>query len=523
MGDFQIYILQVNAGLLVFYLLYRMLFSRDTFLRIRRLFLFSIVMLAFVYPLISLASWLEQSNALPGIVVGYAELLTVVAPVAPLPAAEPSLFTWQQLPIWIWSGGSLVLTLRMLIQLAAICRLACQGKRQLWHHVPVIALPKMTAPFSFFGWIFVNPAHYEERELHEIVVHESAHVRQWHSLDMLLGEMLCIFFWFNPIVWLLRKEIRQNLEFLADEEVVNSGYNRKNYQYHLLRLSHQSTAVPIVNNFNVSQLKRRIMMMNKKKTSRIGLLKYAFLLPVTGLLILAGNAQAVTNLASRTGIQAVEKTTLYKGRVVDEQGKPLQGATIIIQGTSLGASTDQHGEFSIQASEGNTLCFSYVGKRTTEVICGDKANLKEVVLPNQPVELERMVVTGYVKTCQNTKSEDGEIFTAVEEMPVFKEGNVLAYLARIIKYPVLAQEKGIQGKVTVSFVIDKKGKVTNPQVVESVNQELDREALRVIKALPDWIPGKQRGVAVDVLYTLPIEFRLKSDAETSADLKKTDE
>ena len=126
---------------------------------------------------------------------------------------------------------------------------------------------------------------------------------------MLLGEILCIFFWFNPVVWLLRKEIRQNLEFLADEQVVNSGYNRKNYQYHLLRLSHQSTAVPIVNNFNVSQLKKRIIMMNKKKTSRIGLLKYAFLLPVTGLLILAGNARAVTDLASHTLIQAGGETS----------------------------------------------------------------------------------------------------------------------------------------------------------------------------------------------------------------------
>ena len=180
MEDFQIYILQVNAGLVVFYLLYRMLFSRDTFLRIRRLFLFSIVILAFVYPLISLASWLEQGNALSGMVVGYAEMLAVVTPVAPQPAAEQSLFTWQRFLIWIWSGGSLVLTLRMAVQLAGICRLAYQGKKQSCHHVPVIALPKITAPFSFFGWIFVNPAHYEERELHEIIVHESAHVRQWH-------------------------------------------------------------------------------------------------------------------------------------------------------------------------------------------------------------------------------------------------------------------------------------------------------------------------------------------------------
>ena len=166
------------------------------------------------------------------------------------------------------------------------------------------------------------------------------------------------------------------------------------------------------------------------------MLKYAFLLPVTGLLILAGNARAVTDLASHTLIQAGGETSLYKGRVVDEQGNPLQGATVIIKGTSLGASTDQDGEFSIQAGKGDTLYFSYVGKRTAEVICGDKANLKEVVLPKQPVELEGMVVVGYAKAGQNATSKEGEIFTAVEEMPVFKEGNVLAYMARMVKYPV---------------------------------------------------------------------------------------
>ena len=131
--------------------------------------------------------------------------------------------------------------------------------------------------------------------------------------------------------------------------------------------------------------------------------------------------------------------------------------------------------------------------------------------------------SGYAKAGQNATSKEGEIFTAVEEMPVFKEGNVLAYMARMVKYPVRAQEKGIQGKVIVSFVIDKAGRVTDPQVVRSVDQDLDREALRVVKALPDWIPGKQRGVAVDVFYTLPIEFRLQSDAETPAVSGKADE
>ena len=157
MEDFQIYILQVNAGLVVFYLLYRMLFSRDTFLRIRRLFLFSIVILAFVYPLISLVSWLEQGNALPGMVVGYAEMLAVVTPVAPQPAAEQSLFTWQRFLIWIWSGGSLVLTLRMAVQLAGICRFAYQGKKQSCHHVPVIARRLQLLSLSSVGFLTIRP------------------------------------------------------------------------------------------------------------------------------------------------------------------------------------------------------------------------------------------------------------------------------------------------------------------------------------------------------------------------------
>ena len=100
--------------------------------------------------------------------------------------------------------------------------------------------------------------------------------------------------------------------------------------------------------------------------------------------------------------------------------------------------------------------------------------------------MSQPVLIGYAKAGQNATSKEREIFTAVEEMPVFKEGNVLAYMARMVKYPVRAQEKGIQGKVIVSFVIDKAGRVTDPQVVRSVDQDLDREALRVVKALPDW-------------------------------------
>ncbi len=524
MEDFYVYILQVNIALVVFYLLFRLLFFRDTFLGIRRLFLFSVIFLAFVYPSISLSSWLEQRPVIPAVVISYAELVTVTAP--SIPVENGAVIVWQEMVMWIWGGGVLILFGRMLSQLGCILSMRINGRRMEWQGNGLIALPTETAPFSFFSWIFVNPDFYEEKDLQEIILHEKTHVRQLHSLDMLLSELLCIAFWFNPAVWLLRREIRQNLEFLADKQVVCSGCNRKNYQYHLLRLSHQLTAVPIVNNFNVSQLKKRIIMMNKKKTSRISLLKYALLLPVMALLILAGNAEVVAEIAHRAIPDEVSGTDQrsIKGRVVDIKGEPLPGVTVILHNTNIGVVTNDNGEYSLALSDqrSGTLIFSYVGKMTQSLPFDEKTKVLNVKMEGDNLQLDRVVVVGY--SSEKPKLREGEeVFVIVEEMPRFKEGNIQKFLARYVKYPVIAMESGIEGTVYVSFIIDKTGKVTAPQVVRSPDPSLSKEALRVIRLMPDWEPGKQRGKTVDVKYTMPIEFKLANVGETTMRVtKKTD-
>lgn len=516
MEDFYTYILQVNIALVVFYLLYRLLFVRDTFLGIRRLFLFSVIFLAFVYPVVSLSSWLEQQPVLPAVVIGYAELVAITA--SPIPVESEAGIAWQEIVMWIWGSGMLILFGRMLFQLGCILSMRIKGRRVEWEGDGLIALAEETAPFSFFSWIFVNPEYHEEKDLQEIILHEKTHVRQLHSVDMLLSELLCILFWFNPAVWLLRKEIRQNLEFLADKQVVRSGCNRKNYQYHLLRLSHQSTAVPIVNNFNVSQLKKRIIMMNKKKTSRISLLKYALLLPVTALLILAGNAEVVAEIAHRAipGNVAENNQRFIKGRVVDVKGEPLPGVTVILQNTSIGVVTNDNGEYSLALSDrkSGTLLFSYVGKMTESLPFDEKTKVLNAKMAGDNLQLDRVIVTGY-RTEKPKLKEGEEVFVVVEEMPRFKEGNVQKFLARYVKYPVLAMEAGVEGTVYVSFIIDKTGKVTEPQIVRSPDLSLSEEALRVIRLMPDWEPGKQRGKTVDVRYTMPIEFKLANVEETT--------
>lgn len=553
MSDSSLYILQVNAGLLLFWLLYKILFARDTFLKIRRFFLLTIILLSFLYPLISLSGWLEKKEPLQNAIVSYIEYFPTITVIAEEATTKIPLTTADIL-LRLWLVGTLLLLLWLLIRLTGIFRLVLRGKKEVWYETKVWVLGAPTAPFSFLGWIFVNPSEHDEKELQEIITHEKAHVKQHHSLDMLISEFLCATFWFNPAVWLVRYEIRQNLEFLADKDVVSSGYDRKNYQYHLLRLSHLSTMGSIVNNFNVSQLKKRIMMMNKKRTSRLGLIKYALLLPVTGLLVLSANASvvgeiaremvfpqmaevdaavSVENLSTPPRISSTEtarpsktvvaqnKNIIVKGRVLDEGNKPLAGVTVMILGTTSGSSTNDKGEFSIEMPEDAILCFSHVGKAAQKWVL-KKADKKIVEIKMQPAPamLEGIHVVGYATNNKPKQLEAGdkeEFFTVVEQMPVFPGENIQRFLAKNVRYPSIAIEQSIEGTVYVSFIVDKTGKVTQPKIVKSVDSSLDKEAIRVINLMPAWKPGKQRGKNVDVLYTIPIIFELekeKTDSKT---------
>lgn len=509
MEAFYIYIVKVNMAIAVFYFLYRMLFNRDTFLGIRRFFLLTIIGLAFTYPFITLSAWLESREPLQAVVIDYTNFFVA----AEAEVVAESVFTFENVLWGVYIAGFLFLTVRLAIQFISLLQMGMKGRRVEWSGTQVIALQEKTAPFSFFGWIFVNPACHDDRELEEIIAHEKAHVYQRHSLDMLAGEILCILFWFNPAVWLARYEIRQNLEFLADKDVVKSGYNRKNYQYHLLRLSHQSVATQIVNNFNVSQLKKRIAMMNKKKTSRLGLMKYALLLPVTGLLVLSGSAEAVIRVANKAvenALPAAEEVTM-KGRVIDENGKPMGGVSVIINSENIGTSTDSEGRFSIQGNEADVLVFSFVGKASQKVTIRDGGKDLEVIMRTVPTRLNDLVVVGYAQEKKSDKKVGEEtVFVVVEDMPSFPGGDreLMSFLARNVKYPVKSQENGVEGQVLVSFVVGKDGKVRDQKIVRGVDAALDKEALRVVGVMPDWKPGKQRGQAVDVMFTLPVDFRL---------------
>lgn len=285
----MLYLLQVNVGLILFYALYKLVCTRDTFFRSRRFILIVSLVLPFILPFIDVREWLESrdrmimlthfdySAVLPEIVVGSEAVET-----------GNRVFVLSEWIGYLYLAGVVVLLVRLAVQAFSLYRLIVRMPEKEINGVRVKCLNDPSGPFSFFGWIFMNPAAVKEDEINEILTHEMAHVKQYHSVDVLLAEMVSICCWMNPFAWLLKREVRLNLEFLADRKVMEAGFATKSYQYHLLGLAYNHK-YGLSNNFNFSHLKQRIIMMNKKKSNAAGHIKYAlFVLPAFALLV-AGN------------------------------------------------------------------------------------------------------------------------------------------------------------------------------------------------------------------------------------------
>ena len=285
----MLYLLQVNVGLILFYALYKLVCTRDTFFRSRRFILIVSLVLPFILPFIDVREWLESrdrmimlthfdySAVLPEIVVGSEAVET-----------GNRVFVLSEWIGYRYLAGVVALLVRLAVQAFSLYRLIVRMPEKEINGVCVKCLNDPSGPFSFFGWIFMNPAAVKEDEISEILTHEMAHVKQHHSVDVLLAEMVSICCWMNPFAWLLKREVRLNLEFLADRKVMEAGFATKSYQYHLLGLAYNHK-YGLSNNFNFSHLKQRIIMMNKKKSNAAGHIKYAlFVLPAFALLV-AGN------------------------------------------------------------------------------------------------------------------------------------------------------------------------------------------------------------------------------------------
>ena len=294
-----IYLLKVNVGIALFYAFYKLFCCRDTFFHWRRVALLSFLGISFLYPFLNIQHWVQEQPSMNELADYYATFIdmeeitvTETASTYPIPDALTLL-------TYIYLAGVVLLTLRFLIQLASIFRLVRKGQSVTVNGVRVISLSDEANPFSFFHWIFAYLPDLQGEGGKEILTHELTHVRQRHSIDVVFSELVNIVCWMNPFMWLMKAEIRLNLEYLADNKVAESLCNTKQYQFHLLGLANQNRQTGLYNHFNVSHLKNRIVMMNKKRTRTTGRIKYALFAPLTAALLLVSNIEAVARTTER--------------------------------------------------------------------------------------------------------------------------------------------------------------------------------------------------------------------------------
>lgn len=309
-----IYFLKVNLALALLYVCYRLLFREDTFFRLRRGVLLSIYLIAFLYPLPDLSGWLAGQTSVADIVSYYSVLLpkeTVTMPNHEITSTTGWKETGLTVMQLIWLAGASILLFRCLAELFTVCRLYKKCRKITLNGIRICLLPKDESSYSFFKWIFISPSQDYGEKLDDILVHERTHVRQWHSADILLSEIVCIICWINPFAWWLKKEISINHEFIADEQVMLSGFNKKEYQYHLIGMEQPNMAIAnLYNNFSVLPLKKRITMLNKKRTNSVRKVKYLALIPMAAGLLLLNNIDAMARVLNEKVTDVIQLPAL---------------------------------------------------------------------------------------------------------------------------------------------------------------------------------------------------------------------
>ena len=534
-----IYLLKVNAGIALFYAFYKLFCQRDTFFQWHRIALLSFLGISFLYPLFDIQDWVMEQPAIYELADYYTVLMSTeevtAAPVVYEAPQRPDLLT---IFTYLYYIGVIVMSVRFIIQLVSICHIRWKGQAVYLNGQRIISLPSEANPFSFFGWIFLYLPQLEEESQEEILMHEQTHARQWHSVDVIVSEIANIVCWFNPFSWLLKGEIRLNLEYLADNQVAQTLNDSKQYQYHLLGLAHTNSKTGLYNNFNVSQIKHRIIMMNKKRTHTVGRIKYALFAPLAAALLMVSNISCTSTENKKDSTEAAESRAVEgeEFQIVEQMpefpggmGECMKWLGQNIKYPAEAIEKEIQGRVILQiiVEKDGTITNAVVAKGVHPLLDNEalrvinqspkwepgKQNGEAVrVKYTLPVlfKLNDKASENASKEEQNNPDENG-VYQVCEEMPEFPGGmqECMKWLGKNIKYPTEAIEKGIQGRVILQMVVEKDGSITNAKVVRSVDPLLDKEALRVINLSPKWTPAKHKGEAVKVRYTLPVMFRLQ--------------
>nr|WP_288979529.1 M56 family metallopeptidase [uncultured Allomuricauda sp.] len=549
------YILESLAFQLVFLLAYDLFLKRETFFQWNRVYLLGTFALSLILPWVKIqALQTTMPQGLETTTVFLSQLNGVVLG----PGAEETSFLdripWPYLILGI---GSMLATIWFVYKLIQISRLRHKSIVENYKDFTKITVPKSTSAFSFFRNVFMGEDIKKDKEAN-ILAHELVHVKQWHTLDLLFFELARIVFWFNPLVYIYQNRVAELHEFIADERAVK--HNKEAHFEMLLSEAFHTQNISFVNQFfNRSLIKKRIVMLQKKKSKAVWQLKYVLLLPlVLGMLVYTSceTNKEDAELDSGDGVSLAVANEIPFG-VIDE--------VPVFPGCEGAA--DKKACFQEKIQEHIRKNFHYPEAAQEQGIEGrvaamfrinSEGSIVDIKMkgPHELLEKETERILSKLPRMQPGKHEgkivqvpfsipiifrldgndeeelnkeiqkfgdrgDGWVpFAEIDEAPIFPGcenaadkracflESVQNHVRKHFNYPQEAQEQGIQGRVAIMFGIDADGDIVDIKS-KGPSPILEAEGQRIIAKLPKMEPAMQDGKPADVIFSIPITFKLK--------------
>ena len=543
MDEIVEYLIKSGIALSVFYLFYWLLMRKSTHFGLNRLTLATSLLASLVLPLIKID--LTPEVVATSIPVMSLDLTTIVRIVS---KPEPA---WgiREIVLLIYFSGLVITLFRLIYQsmyihvISKMSRTITKGKHT------IVLVEKEITPFAYFSKIFIPASKMEESTFESILAHEKSHLSQYHYIDLFLIEVVTIVQWFNPIVWLYERSVKEVHEYMADDEVLKQGVSKGNYQALLVNQALGGPVFTISHQFNQSLILKRIVMMTKMKTPQLAKIKVLLFIPLTAILLMAFSnpeplvnpvvekvqslSQQIThanlipdNVTSLNNSAIVKGDITIKGRIIDGSTfKPIKGVNIIVQGTTTGTTSDGNGSFEIKTDGSNVfLVFTHIGYTT--LINEYKSSSNDAVIQmyigahdlnavtvKTPGDNQESGIKPYPYVLVDGVAVDEETFKALDPNKI-ESVNVLKDQSATASY-------GDKGKNGVILVVTKKGNSQDESNVTGNQKSESSAVFTVVEEMPSFPGGESerarffsnnlRVPAESIEGTVYVSFVVKED------------
>ena len=531
------HLLPIAATVAVLWGVYRLLFRNSNRLLFNRFFLLTSMLLALAMPLLGLLSGTElpqmatlKQNMFGGMMLSEVIVTPDGQPVLPEVTvntnATPSRFSLWQVVGGIYLIGVGVMTLLFLFKLGKLVVLIIRSPKRKMSGCTAVFTGRDQGSFSFFRYAFFP----NENVAPDIMRHEMSHISHHHSWDILFAEVMMILQWFNPFIYLYKKELQSLHEYQADRDVVATGVDKKNYMMLILQ---QCTAVDfsgMSNNFSLILTKKRIKMITRNEKAKGLWWRLLATFPVLAFLMIAN-----TKVTAQEKTTESQRITVEMGQfeIYDDDGFPmLLKDTIIYNEDGSYVKCETSDSDVLDPNTGEPLKKMTITTHKADGTPADYMSLHweidgdvaRYTADNFSISTEEsLLILMEGLSTLGDKPENDSIYQIVDEMPQYPGGEkaMMEYVAKNVKYPQEAKDKEIQGRVFVSFVVEKDGSVSTVKVLRGIGGGCDEEAVRVVSSMPKWKPGIKDGKPVRVSYMMPLNFKL-TEGQPAKPSKKAD-